>query len=507
MRFEHTDNIGRERCLCQLRSAIPEAVACAEGRAGEFSLSAYSESFASGGIQDGTARRQRAEAQPLQDGGDIIALAEAKAASLFSPQTGKAVCRELENRFAALTANHHGMDFHAEFLQGNFIFALASRYAVPVFSWGGVPCSNAAFTRGVLFAPRSADTAAMYRFSLLPNTYRRVFVSAGKPYEKTCINAGLRAAEKSLLTEKERQVLKAVLSEIYLDARVLARPALHEQMSVANYLLWQKLFSPKMQMPPLVCLELQQLARELLIKDLRDPYSLCSLILTEPFLTAAVFAGLNGARGCWTHTREGMERGTFLFWAVDERKYGNRLIYDPQEHSLHNQDNPGQRFSLNAEAICSALREGKILPSLYLSYMLLSAVRGLACAGGVFQCAYLPFMAKKTAEALRHCGENALADRLGVLSPFCTGALPLRTRFPFDTDGKDANCGAGAMEILQAGGITPDIWVKLGSVPLKEAFYCAADYQYEDLIPEQERAENWQELLACRSGIFLPQGV
>lgn len=108
----------RKMCLKQLRAVIPEAMAHMEGSAGALSLAEY----ARGMSQTGDA--------PLQDGEDLIALAEAEAARIFSPATGAALRRELETRFLALTANHHGVDFHPEFLQGDLVFALGCKLSL-----------------------------------------------------------------------------------------------------------------------------------------------------------------------------------------------------------------------------------------------------------------------------------------------------------------------------------------------------------------------------------------
>ena len=71
----------RERCLNQLRDAIPEAMALMEGPAGELSLAEYARAMPGGGAA-------------LQDGEDMIALAEREAARLFSPAAGAALRRE-----------------------------------------------------------------------------------------------------------------------------------------------------------------------------------------------------------------------------------------------------------------------------------------------------------------------------------------------------------------------------------------------------------------------------
>ena len=130
----------REQCLEQLRKAIPEAMELMESPAGELSLANYARAMPGGG-------------PALQDADDLIALAQTEAGRLFSPATGAALRRELENRFLALTANHHGVDFHPEFLQGDLIFALGCQEVVPLFACGGVPCNNMAYPRGLLLPP------------------------------------------------------------------------------------------------------------------------------------------------------------------------------------------------------------------------------------------------------------------------------------------------------------------------------------------------------------------
>ena len=480
----------RENCLKQVRAAIPEAMALVEGAGGELSLAEC-------------ARAMPGRGAALQDGEDLIALAESEAARLFCPATGAALRRELENRFLALTANHHGVDFHPEFLQGDFIFALGCRDAVPLFTCGGVPCDNVSFPRGILLAPRTPDTTRPFHLPLLSNAGRRAFVSARGPYDPAQIKAALAALPRTPLSPAERRMVEGLAARIYLNPLVLKQESFREQMSVANALMWQDLSAPGFRLPPLTCLDFQGLAKDLIVKDLKKTGTLAYDLLLEREFTEAVFHILNDSRACWTVHDDKLERGSFLFWAIDENRRGVRLTLLPTEHALAAPERPDMHFPLTAQTLIAALEEERLLPSLYLSFAVLATARGLSCAGGVSTCASLPRMAEGTAQALRRCGESARADRLAVSSPLCTGALPLRARFSLAHEQENVDCAAGAMEILISGGITDLEWAELAETVFRDAFLCALPYHYEDLIPPNERSAGWMAALTRPAPVLL----
>lgn len=482
----------RESCLNRLRCAIPEALAIAESTSGRLSLKAWARSW------------KPATSEPLQPGDDLVTLAEAEASRLFSAAAGRALRRELERRFCALTANHLCVDFHPEFFQGDLVFALGCAHAVPVFACGGVPCDNAAFPRGMLLAPRARGTTKPFHLPLLSNVGRRALVSAREPYDPIQVQTALAALPRAPLSLPERQAAETIIRRVYLSAPVLGQQSFRDQMSVANALLWKELTAPGFRLPPLLSLDMQRLAAELVISDLARPGTLACDLLLEPELTQAVFHALNGSRACWTLGEDpkstGAAKGTFLFWAVDEQKRGVRLTLLAEEHALAGTNPAGQpdpaapRFPLKASALTEALRQGRLLPSVYLSFAALGLARGLVCCGGVFQCAYLPRMAEGTATALRWCGDAGRAARIAVSSPLCTGTLPLRARVS-PPHGETADCAAGPVELLVSGGITASTWEELAETSFQEAFFRALAYHYEDLVPPDEREDGWMEAL------------
>lgn len=477
----------RERCLQQLRDAIPEAMTLMEGPAGELSLAEHARAMPGGGTA-------------LQDGEDLISLAEQEAARLFSPATGIALRRELENRFLALTANHHGVDFHPEFLQGNLVFALGCRDAVPLFACGGVPCDNMAFPRGMLLAPRKPDTTKPFHLPLLSNADRRAFVSARGPYDPNQVKTALAALPLAPLFPEERRTAEKLVTQIYLNPLVLGQISFRDQMSVANSLVWRDLAAPGFRLPPLVPLELHHLAKRLIIRDLKQPGTLAHDLLLEPEFTKAVFHELNGARACWTIHGGRPEKGTFLFWAIDRKRQGGRLTLLSEEHALAAPERPGVFFPLTARTLIAALEEDRLLPSLYLGFAVLAMARGLSCAGGVFQCAYLPRMAEGTAKALHRCGDDARADRLSACCPLGAGFHALRAR---DSENETPDHAAGPTDILRHGGLTGQDWDAFGNVRTRDAFLCSLAFQYEDLISEKNRLPGWLEALRHSSFLML----
>lgn len=482
------DNTAYAACLSQLNNAIPNVLKYIDTLPKHRTAAEYSNAL-------------HIPVSPLQDNEDLIYFAEKKAAELFDKQTARALRKELEKRFIAMTANHHGMDFHPEFLQGNLIFAQGCQYAVPLFAWGGVPGDNASFARGMLASPRTNAGFKPHKIPLFSNADRRIFINQKSAYTGTQIQNSLKRLSKYDLSPQEEEKIKELLADIYSNQNVLAQKDFKDQMSLANFLLWRKLF-PEEPYLPLVSLELQSLAANLVIKDLQNPTTLIAKIITEKELTKEIYFLLDSTRSCWTVENEQIKKGSFLFWAVDEKKRSLRLNYSQEKNALFCPENPKLFFPLNAQTIAKALRGSMLLPSLYLTFAATAMARGLNCAGGIFQFEYLPDMAKQTARALLNCGEQSLASKISAQSPLCTGFLPLQTCTPF-SENMHETVGAGALEMLIHGGLTKNILQKLAETKIKEAFLSALAYHYEDLINPQEYVQDWKKNLFYPAPITL----
>lgn len=436
---------------------------------------------------------------PLQSGEDLLELAVNTCQRLHSAALAQALRQELSTCFHALTANHHGVDFHPEFFQGNLLFAMSCRHAVPLFSCGAVPGNNTAYPRGILLGshPHACSNADFLRLPLLPGRHRHTLVSVQPSFAASSVRDALTALARQL-SPARHAALSRLVQLTYLAPQVLARPNFREQASCINNLLWEAVLHKSCHIPPLVTLDMQYLCGKLIMADLRQDNTLVSLLLLQPELTAAVWHALNGQRACWSGTTQALQHGTFLFWGVDAK--GRALALMPTEdfRGLVAAGHAGWQLALTPEAIGAALNEERILPSLFLYFVTVTAARGLHCAGGIFQTSYLPRMMRGLEDALKSCGEDSLARRMHATfesCPVCTGLLPLRLVCGHDTGKSRVGRAAGAADIWLAGGLTDTLWQQLRQTRIAQALAVSLPYHYDDLAGSAAQPSLQQELL------------
>ena len=297
-----------------LRSRCLDALAAFE-QAGAQRLAGYAAGFGA----------DTALPRPPQAADDLVELAATTCARLYSPDLGRALRRELESDPHALTANHHGVDFHPEFFQGDLLFAMSCRHAVPLFNCGAVPANNVAYPRGILLGRGTPGEAGFHsrRLPILPGRDLHGLIS---------VRPAFTAAEIALPSRLPGQpddlhALDRLVQAVYRHPRVLAQRTFRDQASLMNALLWRQVIPEPCDIPPLVSLDMQWLCGRLITADLERPGSLVRQLLLHPPLTAAVWDALNGQRACWTGDAQGLQRGTFLFWGVDGK--GRALALRP----------------------------------------------------------------------------------------------------------------------------------------------------------------------------------
>lgn len=457
-----------------IRSRCPEALAAFE-QAGSQTLADYAAVFCT----------DAALPKPPQAADDLVDLAVATCARLYSPELGQALRRELESNLHALTANHHGVDFHPEFFQGDLLFAMSCRHAVPLFNCGAVPANNVAYPRGILLGYGSPGEVSFrsHRLPVLPGRDRHGLISVRPAFSAAEVTLPPRLSPEP----EDPHALNRLAQLVYRHPRVLAQQTFRDQASLMNGLLWQQIIPKTCDIPPLVSLDMQWLCGRLISADLEQPDSLVRNLLLRPPLVAAIWNALNGQRACWTGDAQGLQRGTFLFWGVDGK--GRALALRPARdfRSLVAARDEGWRLPLDARQLSRALAEERILPSLFLYFATVTAARGLRCAGGVFQTSYLPRMIQGICAALRHCDADGLAARIAGAYRPCppgTGLLPLRLPCP-DGPLRQIGRGAGAADLWLAGGLSPALWQALRRSRVDHALAASLPYHYEDLSGQE----------------------
>jgi hypothetical protein len=451
---------------------------------------------------------------------------------LVTPQFGKEKARQaihdLERMPLVLTANHHGVTYFAQDFQGNLIFALNRIHngeaprTLPVFACGTVPLDNLTFPLGMLYydSAGGGPPGAPKKLSVFSNKMRRQMVSSAKPFDRAMIERARRRSQSLIAEGKISASLDAAIHALLIDdythPKVVGLTSYTQQATALNYRIWRRIFRTKHRMPDLFTLELEKVAIGLLEKDLTNYASLAHCVMFDTRLRDQVFNLLDGERACW-RTQFLLRRlhadtdavknsastagcGTMLFWGIDER--GRRVpLYlravGPGKELLCGVDDRGRVYErpYTAGSLLEGLRRNELLPSIFTSLLTLSLARGVVCAGGYFQCEYLPAMQRGLVDAMQAVdGYADVARKVSSVKTdtYLSGMIAVMRR---------ANAGrlvpAGPLEIIAGGGIDDEALSKMMALSLKDAHLGALAETIQDL-PAAEKAvlpDNWRSEL------------
>jgi hypothetical protein len=310
--------------------------------------------------------------------------------------------------------------------------------------------------------------------------------------------------------------LHEILRKDYCLPVVVELPSYSQQSIVVNNRIWKRLFSDSAANSHLVYLEFEKITHMLLEYDLCNRESLAFCVLFDPLLRETVFRELDGVKGCWDlkklKARLRMDEshscvrqapigcGTSFFWGINEVGRRVPLFLETGAHRqerLCGFDDRGRYWEIpySGESILDALHENRLLPSLFTSFLVLSLARGIVCAGGYFQCEYLPIMQKGLVKALRQTAcYQEIADVVGDIrtNTYLSGMQAVMTRI-----NPNALIPAGPIEIFAAGGLTADDKQKILSLTVRDAHIASLFETIPDVAPRALRTADWKKQLAA----------
>ena len=432
----------------------------------------------------------RGQLPGLQSNRDFIAAFAARAGRVLGPEIARALEEDLLDTPQVLSANHHGIDSFAQSTQSNLLFSLRRRSdgspvkTVPVLACGSVPLNNLTYPRGlIIYASRDKPGGrGIYRLPIFPDSAKRKLVSIAGPFTPEML-ARARKRAGHMVQEAALSTSVANAVDLVLDDFGRLGPAWDSyaaQATAANSRLWHRLFRGNARRTELVYVELESVACDLLEKDLFDRDSLCHQLLFDPALRRQLIENLDGQRGCWQqeklaeHCHEatagqasGPAMGTMFFWGVDTRGRQVPLCVvertDGDAAELRGMDSAGKEYTvpLTPESVSQALRERRLLPSVFTSYLVIAMARGISCVGGYYRADYLPAMQAAVARTLNG-SKPAIAVRGKGLEPdpdfYLSGmqavGMYLHGRF----------LPAGPLEIIASGGLDEEQYANIGDV-------------------------------------------
>ncbi|MCA9328757.1 hypothetical protein KC959_03225 [Candidatus Saccharibacteria bacterium] len=185
---------------------------------------------------------------------------------------------------------------------------------------------------------------------------------------------------------------------------------LSDQICLFNQELWADTFGTSQ---ALVYIELESIVNELLIQLLDNDTSTFSRLCSDSSLQKRYVGSFDSIPGAHTTSNQ---KGSQLFWLIDHStrrriplKLSNGYLITPT----------GNKISLAATSLCKNLQNRTLMPTLALSYCILSAEFGLTLSGGFSQIDYLPKMINawgKLFDAKTHTKADVFAGELGLVS-------------------------------------------------------------------------------------------
>ncbi|MDO6468942.1 hypothetical protein Q4498_12520 [Neptunomonas phycophila] len=332
------------------------------------------------------------------------------------PLLGEEVAREAASELLAnpvvLTANHHGVDYFAQSVQGTLIFSLRKingkqAKTVPVFACGNVPINNFTYPRGAILYPNgfSEKSGFHVKFPVFPSKNRRDSVCTVRAFNIGDVEAFKRKIIKSINPDFKDRV-ETIIDQTY--SPVVNLDNYSNQSVIVNALIWERFFERTECPTKLVYLEIEKIASKLIEYDLENENSLFNMVFFEKRARDLLFSALKGKKNCWDYFKQENNKykssGTFFFWGVDKK--GRRVPLFQRDiegkYKLFGESDSGEEllFDIDKESIASAIKERRIIPSLFSSYLVINMARGVTGLGGYYQSDYLPEMQNKVLDVL-----------------------------------------------------------------------------------------------------------
>ncbi len=464
-------------------------------------------------LRDFVGQLDRRNTAGFQDKHDCISEIANYTRDTLGPELAEVIFAELQEMPRVVTTNHHGIDTFAQSTQTNLMFSLRKGIdgkpakTIPVLACGSVPLNNLTYPRGLLiYATTEAfGGGGVCKLPIFPDSYKRKLVSVSGPFTGDMLGRARARAKRFVEDEKLARPMESALNLIFDDFTDIGQnyPDYSRQATVANHRFWRRLFREGSCNSDLVYIELEKIAGRLLEKDMLDKSTICHQLMFDPELRGRLIENLDGKRGCWQHGKllqrcsdpdaadgsgdPGSTCGTLFFWGVDAK--GKKVPLCVLEgrtggnDELRGIDDRGQEWTIpfTPTGITQGLQDGRLLPSIFTSYLLISIARGMNCVGGYYQADYLPKMQKGVIDTLSSRSADTIkTEFFGKLSPdlYLSGmqAVGLKTDRQIRP--------AGPLEIVASGGLDAQQYEQIGEVTVLQAHIASLFDTIMDTVPD-----------------------
>ena len=300
----------------------------------------------------------------------------------FGAETAGECADVLRRRRCLSTANHHHPAFEYMTVQDTILCDRWLRtqgetgVVVPFLSCANPRLDNNVYPRGMLVYDCTAPGGCL-RLPFYPFKLRHACVAAVEGISLDMVDNALdrlrQETRRGSCSLRTADALERFCREVLLSDHVQRCGTLREQTTVINAMLSQRYFTDRA--PQYLWMPMETLTARLLERDLRTEDALTCQMLFRQELRASLLRELDGVAGCWT----GNTSGTHFFWGLDRR-------------------------AALFQALTERLRDGSLLPGLFLCFLEAHFLRDFTVFGGFYQPTYLAEMRRGLVRALRETG-------------------------------------------------------------------------------------------------------
>jgi hypothetical protein len=421
---------------------------------------------------------------------------------------GEEVARRTADEFLAnpvvLTANHHGVDYFAQSVQGTLLFSWRNingkpATTIPVLACANVPLDNLTYPRGLILYPRVNGVEkpiTPIRIPLFPDKIKREIVSCVRGINAQGVDNAKKRIRKLECSETYKTFVIDWLDRFYSLSEHLEN-TYAEQSVVINHQIWRLLNSHVSSKADLVYVELEKASTSLILRDIDNPKSLFSLLAFNQSCREKLIATLDEKKNCWSFEtllsrieNEEVSKspfsasGTFLFWGIDQKNRRIPLcLVDEGGLKLKGRDDSGVLFSLpfTEDTLRFSLENQTIIPSVFTCLLVLLFARGVTGLGGYYQADYLLTMEEGILQSIS--ADERLRDTLDPLKNVNTAGYLSGIQMVFNVE-SDQVAPLGVIEMAEKKSLNDLSISQLKTLTIKDAHIASLVDTVCDAIPD-----------------------
>jgi hypothetical protein len=331
---------------------------------------------------------------PIERKEQLIGVITSEVERLLGKKIADDCSRQLKSTYNASTTEHTGPLSDPGMTSVSVIRSLAYLHRQRSILLS-LPCSNVSFDnfsfpRGLLFHAEMNGQLTNEQVTFFGRSVDPQPILFHKGYTIDAFNL---IRKRVITMVNERRVPNAVgeklnilINEIYKSERVLQQSSYEDQLTILNFEQWRRIFPNG---PSLIHIPQEKITLLLLKKYHLQQTTAIHRILFDESFHQLIIKYCNGISGAFDEERG---YGTFLFWGFPkEAKYRIQLRKDG--NSLSSVDG-SYKIALTPEAIAQAIERNELIPSLLLTFFIITFYHGLQVIGGTGQSTYLTNMKK-----------------------------------------------------------------------------------------------------------------